>query len=136
MSPTRINIHRGMVATRAGIVLLAAAIFTRATASLRPLPVDSWSGKRVLIITAHPDDAEGFSGGMIRALQLQGDVDVNISCHHWECGGMRNATGFYDCEKRRSRSRDPQSGEFFRCFCGQPARRRRWHVNSATRPNP
>jgi LmbE family N-acetylglucosaminyl deacetylase len=55
----------------------------------------------VLVVTAHPDDAEGFAGGLVRSLQLQGNVVVEyLIVTSGNAGGRcYNATAFYDCEK-------------------------------------
>jgi hypothetical protein len=55
---------------------LVAAV-TSAAGDVDALNISSWAGKRVLFITAHPDDIEGFSGGLVAALQRQGNVEVS-----------------------------------------------------------
>ena len=45
-----------------------------------PLDVDSFNGKRVMFITAHPDDIEGFAGGLVSTLGLDTNRSVEIAC--------------------------------------------------------
>lgn len=77
---------------------------TIAAPPLRPINLTSFANKRVLIITAHPDDAEGFSGGLISALQQRKDVHVSyLIITSGNAGGkcyqqVSNST-FYFCEK-------------------------------------
>jgi LmbE family N-acetylglucosaminyl deacetylase len=82
-------------------LLLGLLLASASGTAPRPLPVATWGGKRVLVITAHPDDAEGFAGGLIRTLQLQGDIAVEyLIVTSGNAGGRcYNATAFYDCEK-------------------------------------
>jgi hypothetical protein len=44
-------------------------------AAPRRLDVDAWAGKRVMFIIAHPDDVEGFAGGLAAELGAR-DVQV------------------------------------------------------------
>ena len=56
--------------------LLRAAAADAATAPAIPLPLNtsSWAaaGKRVMLITAHPDDAEYFAGGLVASFTAAG----------------------------------------------------------------
>ncbi len=56
----------GIIRAAACLVVAAAT----AAADHMPLPLDiaSMQGKRVLFITAHPDDVEGFAGGLAATL--------------------------------------------------------------------
>ena len=68
------------------------------------LNLTDFDHKRVLIITAHPDDVEGFSGGLVSALQLRKDVQVSyLIITSGNAGGKCysdvNSTDFYACEK-------------------------------------
>jgi hypothetical protein len=38
----------------------------------QPLPIQSWAGKRVMMVSAHPDDIEASAGGTIAQLTAQG----------------------------------------------------------------
>ena len=71
-----------------------------------PLNISAWGGKRVLFIGAHPDDIEGFAGGLAHALHLRGDVNVTyLVVTSGNAGGLcygdasASADGFYACEK-------------------------------------
>eukprot|EP00040_Diaphanoeca_grandis_P020709 m.110098 g.110098 ORF g.110098 m.110098 type:complete len:310 (-) comp28010_c0_seq1:238-1167(-) len=71
---------------------------------VRPLNISGWTNKRVLFITAHPDDAEGFGGGLVATLQRQGNVEVSyliITSGNagGRCYNSSNPDEFYDCEK-------------------------------------
>jgi LmbE family N-acetylglucosaminyl deacetylase len=43
-----------------------------------PLPIENWAGKRVMFITAHVDDMEGTSGGLVSLLKGIAEVSVII----------------------------------------------------------
>jgi LmbE family N-acetylglucosaminyl deacetylase len=76
-------------------------------AAVRPLNLTSFENKRVLFITAHPDDSEGFAGGLVAALGVQSNVEVsylivtsgNAGGKCYEGAGNTTGTKFYDCEK-------------------------------------
>jgi hypothetical protein len=64
-----------------------------AAGDVRALNISSWAGKRVLLITAHPDDIEGFSGGLVAALQRQGNVEFSyLISTNGDKGGMVSCT--------------------------------------------
>ena len=73
-----------------GMALSAVA----ATAAPLPLNISDFAGKRVLFVTAHPDDIEGFSGGLVGALQRLGSVNISYLINtNGDKGGMcYNAT--------------------------------------------
>ena len=58
-------------------VLLTSALAQSDYPPAVPLNVSAWVGKRVLFVTAHPDDIECFSGGLVGQLRAQ-----NISTHY------------------------------------------------------
>lgn len=72
--------------------------------ALQPLNLSEFDNKRVLLITAHPDDVEGFSGGLVAALRKRKNVQVsylivtsgNAGGH---CYNTTNISHFYTCEK-------------------------------------
>jgi len=85
-------------------LVLASAATAVLAAAPRPLDLAAWRGKRLLVITAHPDDAEGFSGGLIaRAVEDHGVEAAYLIVTSGNAGGRcYNTTGaraFYDCEK-------------------------------------
>ena len=62
-----------MASAQAATQCFLACLFTvalRPAAAVIPteLSLSEWEGKRILFITAHPDDAEGFAGGTIAQL--------------------------------------------------------------------
>jgi LmbE family N-acetylglucosaminyl deacetylase len=72
--------------------------------AMQSLKLSDFDDKRVLIITAHPDDAEGFSGGLVAALQQRPNVTVSyLIITSGNAGGKcytsENTTKFYSCEK-------------------------------------
>ena len=48
-------------------------------ASPVPLNISAWRGKRLMVIVAHPDDAEGFAGGLLSTLQRRPDLNVTVA---------------------------------------------------------
>ena len=68
---------------------VAALLCTEASSSPKILNISSWANKRVLIVTAHPDDVEGFSGGLVASLQAMGTVNVSyLVATNGDKGGM------------------------------------------------
>ena len=71
-----------------------------------PLNLTAWADKRVLFVTAHPDDIEGFAGGLVTSLTAQGtNVSYLIATNGDKGGQCYNATRpttgaleFRDCE--------------------------------------
>ena len=71
-----------------------------------PLNVSAWAGKRVLFITAHPDDIECFSGGLVGQLGAHNISTSYLVATNGDKGGQcYNATRptlgpltFRDCE--------------------------------------
>ena len=63
-----------------------------------PLDIKNWTSKRVLVITAHPDDAEGYAGGLIAALR-DSEIEVRyLILTSGNAGGMcYDDTGRYVC---------------------------------------
>ena len=61
-----------------------------------PLNLSRWRNKRVMVITAHPDDAEGFAGGVIAALRDFNTTVQYLILTQGNAGGMcYNASGGY-----------------------------------------
>lgn len=81
----------------AGLASMAAA--TMALNAV-PLDVDSFNGKRVMFITAHPDDIEGFAGGLVATLGLDANRSVEIAC-------VRNMRIVLGCITQQQRSAKP-----------------------------
>ena len=53
-------------------------IFVYADGVAKPLPISTFANKRILFITAHPDDVEGYAGGTVAAFQKAGLPNVEI----------------------------------------------------------
>ena len=66
-----------------------------------PLPLSTFANKRILFITAHPDDVEGFSGGTVAALQKMQLPNLEIKyliLTSGNAGGLcYNDTAHYQC---------------------------------------
>ena len=66
-----------------------------------PLPLSTFANKRILFITAHPDDVEGFSGDTVAALQKMKFPNLEIKyliLTSGNAGGLcYNDTAHYQC---------------------------------------
>lgn len=93
------------------VSVLAALMVPSCVAAPQKLDVDSFNGKRVMFITAHPDDVEGFAGGLAATLGLQANRSVEVAyvivttgnagglCYDNTTKPPIPASGFYKCEK-------------------------------------
>jgi len=86
--------------------LLLLALSPTSFDALSPLNLTSFDNKRVLLITAHPDDVEGFAGGLVASLQQRANVSISyLIITSGNAGGKcynkndPDTTSFYSCEK-------------------------------------
>jgi|EP00505_MAST-04D_sp_SCG-Rhode-Island_P004468 LmbE family N-acetylglucosaminyl deacetylase len=71
-----------------------------------PLPIETFAHKRILFITAHPDDVEGYAGGTVAALQKSGlDVEIKyLIVTSGNAGGLcYNDTAHYECDSETNK---------------------------------
>mmetsp|Transcript_29980 Transcript_29980/g.58749 ORF Transcript_29980/g.58749 Transcript_29980/m.58749 type:complete len:291 (+) Transcript_29980:36-908(+) len=83
--------------------MLLAVVFSLVVlqcASQVPLAINEWKGKKVMFITAHPDDVEGFAGGTMATIQEQGGVETAyLIVTSGNAGGLcYNTTAHFECD--------------------------------------
>lgn len=71
---------------------------TTTPTGILPLDLESFKGKRVMFVGAHPDDAEVHAGGLMSKLQQQGtEIAIVIITFGNQGGTCYNATDYFIC---------------------------------------